>query len=189
MASGSIATNIKTGKRGRNWKEETELFVDANDEYALLLERKALKKASNELVFEQIMISFNKRLEDFIAANELSNFTWKRKTFSYAKLLLEGDQGLKRLLGKYKDRWRKITDAGRRGSGEEGATDEKWYQLINPILAEQNGDLEEIVNGPHDISLYVDDEETEDYEDDYDHGPPKKTKKSELPVKPKLHSK
>ena len=93
---------------------------------------------------------------------------------------------------KYKDindRWRKITDAARRGSGEEGATDEKWYQLINPILAEQNGDFGEVVNGPHDTSLYVDDEETEDYEDDYDHGPPKKTKKSELPVKPKLQVK
>ena len=88
-----------------------------------------------------------------------------------------------------KDRWRKITDAARRGSGEEGATDEKWYQLINPILAEQNGDLGELMNGPHDTSLYVDDEETEDYEDDYDHGPPKKTKKSELPVKPKLQVK
>ena len=128
------------------------------------------------------MISFNKRLEDpdFIAANELSNFTRKGKTFSYAKLLLEGDQGIKKLQVKYKDikdRWRKITDAARRGSGEEGATDEKWYQLINLILAEQNGDLGEIVNGPYDTSLYVDDEEREDYEDDYDHGPPKKTKK------------
>ena len=104
MESASIATNITTGKHGRNWtKEETELFVDvitdANDDYALLLEPKALKKASNKLVFEQIMISFNKRLKDpdLIAANELSNFTRKGKTFSFAKLLLEDDQGIKKL--------------------------------------------------------------------------------------------
>ena len=43
--------NNNTTKRGRNWtKEETELFVkvitDTNDEYALILERKALRKAS-----------------------------------------------------------------------------------------------------------------------------------------------
>ena len=44
MSSG--VENNTTTKRGRNWaKEETELFVevitDTNDEYALILERKA----------------------------------------------------------------------------------------------------------------------------------------------------
>ena len=54
--------NNTTTKRGRNWtKEETELFVevitDTNEEDALILERKALKKASNKLVFEEIMLN------------------------------------------------------------------------------------------------------------------------------------
>ena len=56
MSSG--VENNNTTKRGRNWtKEETELFVkvitDTNDEYALILERKALKKASKKSVFEE----------------------------------------------------------------------------------------------------------------------------------------
>ena len=183
MASSNITittttSNITATKhRGRNWtKEETDLFIDVitdpNDDYALILEKKALKKSSNKMF-----------------ANEVANFIRKGKTMTYAKLSLEGDIGIKKLQTKYKDikdRWRKITDAARRGSGEEGATDERWYRLINPILAEQNGDLGEIVNGPLDTSLCDDDDdETDDDVDDdilindlvYE-GPPTKTKKS-----------
>ena len=36
--------------------------------------------------------------------------------------------------------------AARNGSGKEGSTDEKWYELLNPNLSETNDDLGEVVN-------------------------------------------
>ena len=144
----------KKGK-GRNWtKEETNLFVELLVEYNFVqtLETKALKRSANLGVFQELVPFFKPAVEEesFVALNESANFTRKGKVIPYTPLHYDATV----FQSKYKDlkvKWRAITLAARNGSGEEGAQDEIWYKLLNPILSETNGDLSLIVNGANDL--------------------------------------
>ena len=157
-ADQTVQEGKKLKKKQRNWtKEELSAFVQVLVEYKFVqtLEQKALKKSANIEVFKEVLPLFKGEIEkeDFIALNETKNFTRKGVVVSYAPLLYDATT----LQGKYKDlktRWRNITTSARRGSGEEGATDATWYQLLNPILSETNGDLSEIINDSDDLHEY-----------------------------------
>ena len=148
----------KQKKKQRNWtKDEVDCFARVLVEYSFVqqLEQRALKKKANLEVFEKVVPLLRAELqkEDFREINEMNNFTRKGAVIEYPELICEAAC----LQVKYKDlkyRWRNITTSARRGSGEEGATDATWYQLLNPIFSETNGDLSEIVNGAEDLEVY-----------------------------------
>ena len=167
---------MATSKRGRNWtKEENELYtkvlVDPNENFVSTLEKKALKNSANAEVFEHIMKCFNTALtgEGFVTKMEAASFTKRGVVQAYEKLEFSGKEGVQKLKNKYKElkgKWRKVTDSAKRGSGEEGAIDERWYQLLNPIMSETNGDLDDIVNSARDTSFVISREIYSENEDD-----------------------
>ena len=152
------AKEEKQKKKQRNWtKDEVDCFVRVLVEYSFVqqLEQRALKKKANLEVFEKVVPLLRAELQkdNFREINEMNNFTRKGAVIEYPELICEAAC----LQVKYKDlkcRWRNITTSARRGSGEEGATDATWYQLLNPIFSETNGNLSEIVNGAEDLKVY-----------------------------------
>ena len=140
----------------RNWtSEETNLFceilVNPSNNFMETLEKKALKKASTTEVFECIAQEFKSGLEDpgFIVKNE--------KNFKGKKLLPVINLDIKRLQSKYnnlKQKWRKLKDLKKSGSGLAGEEDPEWYKIISPILADSNKGLEELCSDPSETSFY-----------------------------------
>ena len=148
---------LKKNRDGRNWtKDETNIFcrvlADPINNFVSTLEKRALKKASTKEVFEDILAEFKANLEteEFNETN-MCNFS-VRKPFT--PLIID----IKKLQAKYnnlKSEWRKAIDRKKNGSGKSPENEPTWFNIINPILADSNKGLEDVVSNPSETSFVV----------------------------------
>lgn len=142
-------------QKGRNWTDDEikllcEIVVDPSNNFLNTLETRALKKLPTKEVFQSILVIFLKEIEndEFIEVNA-SNFTLKRP---FKPLEID----VSKLQAKYnhiKSMWRKYFDRQRNGSGLSPEKMPKWYDVINPYLADKNQGLDDIASGPADTSI------------------------------------
>ena len=135
----------KKTQRDRNWTEnETTLFamILANDDdgFCYALETLALKKKTNNEVFEHIKSKFEARLseEEFHETNVVENFTSRRKTFEKLNTSVEK---LRRKYANLKTKWKDQQDQAKRGSGLASEDEPGWYQHLNPIFSDTNVEI------------------------------------------------
>ena len=123
-------------KNSRRWTETeldclADVLADPENNYAITLDRLALKKSSNNEVFEHIMTDLSKEMgkEDFISRNA-DHFKGGKST----KL----DISIDRLRHKFKwlkTQWGEHTRRAKNGSGLEPEKEPRWYQILNPVFA------------------------------------------------------
>ena len=157
-------------KSVRRWtKEEVEKFAevlaDPDNAFASCLDKLALKKSSNNEVYENIKKVFDQELkkEDFIAINERNNFIEKGKVVRYKKL----DTSIVRLRNKFKSLksdWLKLHTRILRGSGLAPSKEPLWFKHIDPVFSETNADVE-LTSSYADTSVYAEKEYDEEDED------------------------
>ena len=156
-------------KRTRNWtKDETELFAtvlaDPDENFSDTLEKKSPKKQATAEVFESILSTFATELSnpDFIGENEKNNLSDKKGNIIEYEHLDLTVASLQYKYKKLKQKWTDITNDAKGGSGLKGSADEGWYNILNPVLAENRTVLDSLASEPLDLSLIEEgDENTE----------------------------
>ena len=133
MVHGRVNMAPKKQKNARRWTETeldclADVLADPENNYAISLDKLALKKSSNNEVFEHIKIDFVKEMEneDFRARNA-EHFKGKPPKL---------DVSIERLRQKYKwlkTEWGKHTRRAKNGSGLEPEKEPRWYQILNPV--------------------------------------------------------
>ena len=178
-------SNSKKGKckeSQRRWTKEeiekfSEILADSTNNYSASLEKLALKKSSNNELFEHIKITFDEELNDreFKLMNIEKNFTKDGHPITYKTL----DTSIERLRNKYKalkQEWSKIITRMKSGSGLSLEKEPVWFKHLDPVfcetneemkltssatetsfLNEQDGEYEEERNGEEDIFSGADD--------------------------------
>ena len=125
----------------RRWTpDETEAFAEVlaepENNFALSLEQLALKKSSNNEIYDLIRERFLSILEtDEFKENNSRNF--KRGTKKPTNL----DLSIGKLRTKFKalkQEWGKKTTRVKNGSGLPPGDEPGWYKILNPIFAETN---------------------------------------------------
>ena len=132
MAAAYERNKQRVKKKSRQWTD-TELkyfasvLADEGNDFALQLDTLALKKSANEAVFRDIKADFEARLseQDFKEENdkEIEN---NPKRFELPLELTTEKLRVKFKL--MKDRWKKITDRVRVGSGKAPVQEPAWYK-------------------------------------------------------------
>ena len=143
-------SNSKKGKckeSQRRWtKEEIEKFsailADQTNNYAASLEKLALKKSSNNELFEHIKSTFDEELNDreFILMNIEKNFTTDDHPIPHKTL----DTLIERLRNKYKalkQEWPKIITRTESGSGLSPEKEPVWFRHVDPVFCETNEEI------------------------------------------------
>ena len=124
---------------GRLTKKEVEKFaevlVDPVNEFVFRLDRVALKKSSNNEVYEHMRKIFYEELTkmDFIKIKEKNNFKDKGKVKGYKKL----DTSIVRLRIKFnslKSGWCNLYSHIKRGSGLASTNEPLWFKDMDPFL-------------------------------------------------------
>ena len=134
---GNKKKSTKTkGELRTRWTEEeinayALVLADPVNQYCISLEKLAMKKSSYNDVFEFIKRDFDMEINDvaFKSVNE------KCIKGTYKKL----DTSIEKLRQKYKSlktEWSAKTTRARNGSGLEPDKEPRWYQVLNPALAE-----------------------------------------------------
>ena len=128
----------------RRWtKEEVEKFAevlaDRVNGFTFCLDRLALKKSSNNKVYEHIKKSFDGELakKEFIEINEKNNIKDKGKFKDYKKL----DTSVTRLRNKFKSlksEWCKLHSRAKRRSGLAPSNELLWFKHMDPVFSETN---------------------------------------------------
>ena len=135
--------NSKKGRWRRWTKEEigkcSEILADATNNYAASLEKLALKKSSNNELFEHIKNTFYEELNDreFILMNIEKNFTTDGHPIPH-KIL---DTLIERLRNKYKvlkQEWPKIITRTESDSGLSPEKEPVWFKHVDPVFCETN---------------------------------------------------
>ena len=129
-------------KNSRRWTEcELEIFADVLAEpencFAVTLEKLALKKSSNNEVFDHIQNAFVSEMakEEFQLRN-IEHFKDKRIT----KL----DTCIEKLRIRYKwlkSEWSAKTTRAKNGSGFDPDDEPNWYKILNPVFTETHQPL------------------------------------------------
>ena len=137
----------KEDKNVKRWtKEEVEKFAevlaDPANGFAFALDKLALKKSSNNELYEHIKKSFDEQLskKEFIELNEKNNFLEKGKVMSYSKL----DTSIARLRNKFKllkSEWCKLHSRIKRGSGLAPTKEPLWFKHMDPVFTETNAEI------------------------------------------------
>ena len=112
-----------------------EVLVDPVDGFAFRLDRVALKKSSNNKVYEHMRKIFYEELtkKDFIEMNEKNNFKDKGKVKGYKKL----DTSITRLrinFSTLKSGWCNLYSHIKRGSGLASSNEPLWFKDMDPFL-------------------------------------------------------
>ena len=165
-----MAEKRKERARERVWTE-TELkylafvLADEADNFSFRLDTLALKKSSDNELFEEISKVFESSLssQEFKEQNEHERRKSKRKRNDTPLDITAG-----RLRVKYKwlrNQWRKFTDRVKKGSGKAPIEAPEWFIILNPIFSDTMGDLDVASRPSHVLSRESDcsssDEETE----------------------------
>ena len=166
----------------RRWTKEeieklSEILVDPTNNYTASLEKLALKKSSNNKLFEDIKNNFDEELNDrkFKFMNIEKNFTKAGHPILHKTL----DTSIERLRNKYKalkQEWSKITTRIKSGSDLSPQKKSVWFKHLDPVfcktneemkltysatetsfLNEQDGEYEEERNGEEDVFSGADD--------------------------------
>ena len=158
-------------KKERVWTE-TELkcfatvLADEKKEYAVKLERLALKKSANIAVFEDIAKDFERLLSSDEFRKEIQqekeSFKGKGKR-KYASLEITAA----RLRVKYKfirNQWRKFTDRVKKGSGKAPIDEPGWFTILNPIFSDTMGEMK-VSSSSGDVFLPHDSDNSSDISD------------------------
>ncbi len=114
-----------------------EVLAEPENAFASTLEKLALKKSSNNELYEYIGNEFKEKLKtpDFRSRN-----AEHVKNNENKKL----DTSVDALRSKYKwlkNQWTAKTDRAKNGSGLDPDKEPKWYQLLNPIFSESHTPL------------------------------------------------
>ena len=160
----------------RRWTKEeiekfSEILVDPTNNYAASLEELALKKSSNNQLFEDIKNNLDEELNDckFKFMNIEKNFTKDGHPILHKTL----DTLIERLRNKYKalkQEWSKLTTRIKSGSDLSPQKKSVWFKHLDPVfcetneemkltsiatetsfLNEQDGEYEEVRSGEEDI--------------------------------------
>ena len=124
---------------GRLTKKEVEKFaevlVDPVNEFVFRLDRVALKKSSNNEVYEHMRKIFYEELTkmDFIKIKEKNNFKDKGKVKGYKKL----DTSITRLrinFSTLKSGWCNLYSHIKRGSGLASSNEPLWFKDMDRFL-------------------------------------------------------
>ena len=112
-----------------------EVLVDPADGFAFRLDRVALKKSSNNKVYEHMRKIFYEEVtkKDFIEMNEKNNFKDKGKVKGYEKL----DTSITRLrinFSTLKSGWCNLYSHIKRGSGLASSNEPLWFKDMDPFL-------------------------------------------------------
>ena len=145
----------RKSKKERVWTN-TEMkylalvLAEEKNQYAVRLETLALKKSSNNQVFEEISKDFEKLLlsDEFKEENEREKSKSKGKQKNSPL-----DISPARLRIKYKflrKQWRKFTDRVKIGSGKAPIEEPEWFTILNPIFSDTMGDMD-AVSSPSDV--------------------------------------
>ena len=134
----------------RRWSEE-ELKVFAivlasdDDNFCHSLETRALKKSSNNEIFERIKVKFDENLEKEHIQEKIMLELGKK-----FKRCPKIDTSVARLRVKYKwlkDQWRKYQDRAKHGTGKAPKKEPDWLIILNPIFSETHATLELATKG------------------------------------------
>ena len=136
--------------------------------FAITLEKLALKKSSNNEVFEHVKKLFDAVLKEkhLKNLNEKINFTSsKDNSVSKYEALDTSVMKLRKKYNNLKTEWRKITDRAKSGSGLAPQKEPQWYIYLNDIFSETNEDLD-LAAESADLSFSC--EHTENYGEEED---------------------
>ena len=161
----------------RRKREIQRDFRRPTNNYAAILEKLALKKSSNNELFEHIKNTFDEELNDreFKLMNIEKNFTKDGHPIPHKTL----DTSIERLRKKYKalkQEWSKIITRIKSASGLSPEKEPIWFKHLDPVfcetneemkltssatktsfLNEQDGEYEEERNGEEDVFSGADD--------------------------------
>ena len=159
--------------RSRNWTDnELEEFakVLANDEnaFAVLLEKRVLKKFANNEVFSQIKIAFGRALRDpdLKKKNEQLHFKQKDDKILEYSILDTREKKLRKKYANLKASWNKISDKAKNESGLSPIKEPKWFHIANEIFAENNVELSLVSSAKDKSYLNSDSDEEFDQEEE-----------------------
>ena len=159
--------------RSRTWTDnELEEFakVLANDEnaFAVLLEKRVLKKFANNEVFSQIKIAFGRALRDpdLKKKNEQLHFKQKDDKILEYSILDTREKKLRKKYANLKASWNKISDKAKNESGLSPIREPKWFYIANEIFAENNVELSLVSSAKDKSYLNSDSDEEFDQEEE-----------------------
>ena len=114
-----------------------EVLAEPENAFSSTLEKLALKKSSNNELYECIGNEFKDKLKtpDF----KIRNAEYV-KTVKNDKLDTSAD-ALRSKYKWFKNQWTAKTDRAKNGSGLDPDKEPKWYQLLNPIFSESHAPL------------------------------------------------
>ena len=139
-------SNSKKGKckeSQRCWRKEeieksSEILADPTNNYVASLKKLALKKSSNNELFEHIKNTFDEELNDreFKLSNIEKNFTKDGHPIPHKTL----DTSIERIRNKYKaliQEWSKTIMRIKGGSGLSPV----WFKHLDPVFFETNEEM------------------------------------------------
>ena len=134
--------------RARNWtdnelEEFAKVLADDENAFAVLLEKRALKKFANNEVFSQTKIAFGRALRDpdLKKKNEQLHFKQKDDKILEYSILDTREKKLRKKYANLKASWNKISDKAKNESSLSPIREPKWFHIANEIFAENNVEL------------------------------------------------
>ena len=105
-----------------------------NSTFVIILRQRSLEKSSNKKFFEPLQKEFRTALlgNDFLEDN------WKPIPEATQADL---DTSIEKLRNKYNNiqrNWRKNVDRAKTGSGLDVKKEQKWFQIMHPVLTDTN---------------------------------------------------
>ena len=158
----------KEAKNERRWtKKELNTYADVHADpdscFAATLDKLALKKSSNNEVFECIQ-------KELVSEMEAEDFQ-TRNSEHFKGRPTKLNTSIEKLRTKYKWfklEWSNKTNRAKSGSGLDPDKEPHWYQILNPVFAETHKPLNLVSSAAN--TSFVNDNYLSDYseEDDYD---------------------
>ena len=115
------------------------------DNFCHSLETRALKKSSNNEIFERIKVKFDENLHKSHIQEKI-----KLQLGNKFERCPKIDTSVPRLRGKYKwlkDQWRKYQDRTRHGTGKAPQKEPDWLIVLDPVFSETHATLELATKG------------------------------------------
>ena len=142
--------------------KSVEVLADLINGFAFCLDGLALKKSSNDELYEHIKKNFDEALEkkEFIEIKEKNNSKDKGKVKDYKKL----DTSITGLRSKFKSlksEWCKLHSRIKRGSGLAPSNKPLWFKHMDPIFSETNAKIR-LSSSAHETSFAQEDGESDD---------------------------
>ena len=173
MSQKNLSKKVAYKPRSRNstdneLEEFAKVLADDENAFAVLLEKRALKKFANNVVFSQIKIAFGRALRDpdLKKKNEQLHFKQKDDKILEYSILDTREKKLRKKYANLKASWNKISDKAKNESSLSPIREPKWFHIANEIFAENNVELSLVSSAKDKSYLNSDSDEEFDQEEE-----------------------